>query len=195
MRDLSLHIMDLAQNSVRANARLVRIEIRELRSEGWLHIIIEDDGCGMSEELLAQVHSPFTTTRTTRHVGLGIPLFEANARLAGGGIELTSTVDRGTRLVGTFGLQHVDRLPLGDIVGTMVSLIVSTPVVPDYAFALATETDEFLLDTREMRETLGDVPLDVPEVVAWMRESMREAFETLMPELYQESQTTMLVRI
>lgn len=190
MRDLSLHIMDLAQNCVRAEAKLVHIEIFVNRRAGILRIALQDDGCGMSPELLERVRSPFATTRTTRNIGLGIPLFEANAQLTGGSLELTSTPGQGTRIAGTFGLTHMDRPPLGDVVGTMLALIIATPAGLDYVLSLATPEDAYTLDTREMRAALGEVPLDTPEVIAWMREGMTEAFETLLPDLRAEAQTT-----
>ncbi len=190
MRDLSLHIMDLAQNSVRAGASLVRIEVREDRADDTLIIALSDDGCGMSAELTEKVHSPFATTRTTRSIGLGIPLFEANAQMTGGGIELTSREGKGTTLIGRFGLTHIDRPPLGDVIGTMLALVVSTPLSPDYVLLLSNGADSFTLDTREIRQALGEVGLDTPEVVAWMRESMQEGFEALLPDLLSEARAT-----
>ncbi len=190
MRDLSLHIMDLAQNSVRAEAKLVRIEVHVNRAADALIISIEDDGCGMPPELLERVRSPFATTRTTRSIGLGIPLFEANAVQSGGGLELTSTVGQGTRIAGRFGLSNIDRPPLGDVPGTMIALIAATPEMPDYLLVLSTPEDAFTLDTREIREVLGEVELSTPEVIAWMRESMQEGFMALLPELCAEAQVT-----
>lgn len=195
MRDLSLHIMDLAQNSVRAGAKLVRVEIGVNRPADTLVIALEDDGHGMPPELLTRVRSPFGTTRTTRHVGLGIPFFEASAAQSGGGIELTSTEGRGTRIAGRFGLSNIDRPPLGDVVGTMLALIISTPLEPDYVLSLTAPEGEYVLDTREMRAALGEVGLDTPEVIEWMRESMREGFNALMPELCAEAQATHIARI
>lgn len=190
MRDLSLHIMDLAQNSVRAEATLIHIEIFVDQSAEILRIALQDDGFGMAPELLKQVRSPFATTRTTRHIGLGIPLFEANAEMSGGGMALTSAPGQGTCIVGTFGLTHVDRPPLGDVVDTMLALIIAAPVGLDYVLTLATPEDAYTLDTREMRAALGEVALDTPAVVAWMRESMQDGFEALLPALRAEALAT-----
>jgi len=193
MRDLSLHIMDLVQNSVRAGARLVRIEMTVDRGLDELILTIEDDGCGMPPELLEQVRSPFATTRTTRRFGLGIPLFEASAVQSGGSIELVSTAGRGTRIAGRFVLSNVDRSPLGDLTDAMIALIVSTPRTPDYVFTLIAEGD-YTLDTREMRAVLGEVGLDTPAVVAWMRDSMEEGLDVLPPELRAETRSTPVVQ-
>ena len=115
MEELSLHLLDLIQNSVKAGASLVEIIITE--KAGLLTIILEDNGCGMSEEFLSRVESPFTTTRTTRKVGLGIPLFKQAALMAGGDFSITSRQGEGTRLTATFELDNIDRAPMGDLAG------------------------------------------------------------------------------
>ena len=129
MRDLSLHILDLAQNSVRANAALVEIMVSVDESR-LITITIRDDGSGMSDELKERVTSPFATTRTTRKVGLGIPLMMQNARLAGGDVRIDSTLGQGTTLTATLQGDSIDCLPLGDLAGTVVSLVSANPAPP-----------------------------------------------------------------
>ena len=179
MRDLSLHILDLVQNSVKAGASLVEVRIRDSAKDDVIAIEISDDGCGMDESLLRSVTSPFTTTRTTRKVGLGIPMFMANAEGSGGSFSIQSRVGEGTRVRGTFGRSHIDRPPMGDIQGTMLTLVLGTPKYPDYRMDYETDDTSFTFDTREMRRALDGLPLDLPEVVSWMRDYLREGFEQI----------------
>lgn len=174
MRDLSLHILDLAQNSVTAGASCVEVEITVQRAADRLVIVIADDGCGMSPTFLAKVTSPFTTTRTTRPVGLGIPLFQENAEKTGGNLTIWSEQGKGTRLTAFFGLSHIDRPPMGDLADTFLTLVLTTPEHPDYVLRCVDGAACFTFDTREIRDTLGGLPLDLPDVVEWMREALRE---------------------
>ena len=179
MRDLSLHILDLTQNSVKAGASLVQVLIRDSERDDLIRIEIVDDGCGMDTDLLERVTSPFTTTRTTRKVGLGIPMFKANAEGSGGKFSIASTVGEGTRVCGTFGRSNIDRPPMGDIQGTMLTLLLGTPEFPDYLLRYETDDAAFTFDTREVRAALDGLPLDLPDVVAWMRDYLKEGFEQL----------------
>lgn len=179
MRDLSLHILDLVQNSVKAGASLVRVRIRDSAKEDVIAVEISDDGCGMDEELLLRVTSPFTTTRTTRKVGLGIPLFMANAQGSGGAFSIDSKPGEGTCVRGTFRRSHIDRPPMGDIQGTMLTLVLGTPKYPDYILRYETDDTSFTFDTREIRRALDGVPLDLPDVVSWMRDYLREGFDQI----------------
>ena len=174
--ELSLHILDVAENSVRANASLIAIEVLADTAGDLLTISIEDDGCGMDEQMAAQVSDPFFTTRTTRKVGLGVPLFRFAAQSAGGWFRLSSTPGRGTRVEAAFVLSHIDRMPLGDITGCVHDLIVFHPNV-DFLFTYSYNGKSFQLDTRQMRELLGGVALDTPEVSDWIREYLREQKE------------------
>ena len=177
MRDLSLHILDLAQNSVRAQAKLV--EIRVLQKGNTLRIVIKDDGCGMDEALLQKVTSPFGTTRTTRKVGLGIPLMIQNARLTGGDVTLRSAPGQGTTLEATLNTDSIDCLPLGDLAGTLTTLITANPDAPDFLLYCETEKGSMEFDTRAVRQVLGDVKLNEPEIAAWMMASMQEEIQTI----------------
>ena len=126
MKELSLHILDIVKNSVKAKADLIEIKIDEDRAGNRLVIEIIDDGCGMSEEFLKRVRDPFTTTRTTRKVGMGIPLFEMAAVMAGGSFDISSKVGEGTKVAAVFAYDSIDRAPLGDMVGTMQTIYIPT---------------------------------------------------------------------
>ncbi|MBR0409188.1 MAG: sensor histidine kinase [Clostridia bacterium] len=178
MRDLSLHILDLMQNSIRAQAAVVSLSVL-LSDEGILSIIIEDDGTGMSEELLSRVTSPFATTRTTRKVGLGIPMMAENCRLAGGDLRIESTLGKGTILTATLDTSSIDCLPLGDLPGTVTTLVTMNPDKPEFVLRCKSPKGEMQFDTREIREALQGVPLNEPEIAAWMQESLREEIEPI----------------
>ncbi|MBQ9298999.1 MAG: ATP-binding protein [Clostridia bacterium] len=178
MRDLSLHILDLAENSVRARASLVRIGVSVDESK-LIALTIADDGCGMDAELLARVMSPFGTTRTTRKVGMGIPLMAQNARLTGGDIAIESQVGTGTTFTATLHADSIDCLPLGDLAGTVVSLVTANPEGPDFLLQCSSPKGEMTFDTREVRQALGGVSLNEPEVAAWMLEAIREELEPI----------------
>ena len=178
MRDLSLHLLDLAQNSITAGASLVTIRIT-IDDQGWLTMVLKDDGKGMSPELLKSVTSPFATTRTTRKVGLGIPMIMENARLTGGDVRLESTVGVGTTLTATFNTRSIDCLPLGDIPGTMVALILANPEKPEFSLLCKAPEGEMHFSTAQVREILQGVGLNEPEVVQWMDESLREEIEPI----------------
>ena len=172
MRDLSLHLLDLTQNSVTAGASLVEI-LLTLEENGWLTMVIRDDGRGMSPELLARVTSPFATTRTTRKVGMGIPLFRMAAEMTGGFLDIVSQPGKGTVVTASFHLSHIDRMPLGDMIGTITALIRLNPDV-DFVYCHTVDDRSFQMDTREMREQLGDVPLCEPDVMEWIDSYLRE---------------------
>jgi len=178
MRDLSLHILDLMQNSIRAQATVVSLSVL-LDEKGILSIIIEDDGTGMSEELLSRVMSPFATTRTTRKVGLGIPMMAENCRLAGGDLSIESTLGKGTKLTATLDTKSIDCLPLGDLPGTVTTLVTMNPDKPEFTLHCASPKGEMQFDTREIREALQGVPLNEPEIAAWIQESLREEIEPI----------------
>lgn len=178
MKELSLHILDIAENSVKAGADLIEIGIFENDAENSLKIKIKDNGCGMSEEFLKHVKDPFSTTRTTRRVGMGLSLFEAAAEQCGGGLEISSKEGVGTEVFVTFTLNHIDRAPLGDIAATMQTLIGGSPNI-DFVFRYEKNGKIFLVSTAEMRETLGDVPLDTPEVILWLSDYIKEGINEL----------------
>lgn len=173
MRELSLNVMDVAQNSVRADAHLVTITVTESDKEDSLKISIADDGCGMTEEQVSQVIDPFFTTRTTRKVGLGVPLFKLSAEQTGGSFSIESEVGKGTCTTASYVKSHVDMTPLGDINSTVSILIRCNPDI-DFVFTHQTDNGSFTLDTRELREVLEGVPLDAPDVLEWITQFLEE---------------------
>lgn len=178
MKELSLHILDIAKNSVKANAGLIEIDIDENEAENLLTIDIIDNGCGMSEEFLKRVKDPFSTTRTTRKVGMGISLFEAAAEQCGGKLDITSQLGKGTKVSTTFLYDHIDRAPLGDMAGTMQTLISGSPDI-DFLYRHRKNAKEFVLDTRELKKILGDVPLNNPDVLIWIDGYIKEGLEEI----------------
>ena len=173
MKELSLNILDIAQNSIKANAAHVEIAL-EQRGD-WLTITITDDGTGMSPEFAAEAANPFTTTRTTRKVGMGLPLFKLAAEQTGGTFSLSSHQaahegdDHGTTVSATFNTAHVDCEPVGDITETILTLIQGNPDL-SLTYLYSKDGEELRLSTDEMREILGDtVPLNSPDVLAWAR--------------------------
>ena len=167
MKELSLHILDIAKNSVKAKASVIEIIISEDEETNLLTIEIKDNGCGMSKEFLEKVRDPFSTTRTTRKVGMGIPLFEAAAVQCGGYVDITSEEGVGTEFKVVFEYNHIDRAPLGDMPGTMQVLISGSPEI-DFIYRHEKNGKFFNMDTRELRQVLGEVPLDTPDVLAWI---------------------------
>ncbi|MBQ4180066.1 MAG: sensor histidine kinase [Ruminococcus sp.] len=178
MRELSLNVMDVAQNSVRAQATLVFITVEDSDKNDSLTITIEDNGCGMTEEQVAQVIDPFFTTRTTRKVGLGVPLFKMSAEQTGGSFSIQSEVGRGTKTQASYVKSHVDMTPLGDINSTVSILIRCNPDI-DFVFTHSFDNGSFTLDTRELREVLEGVSLDTPDVVEWIEQFLEEQTENI----------------
>lgn len=173
MPELSLNVLDVAENSVRAGASHVKIVIEADEAADKLSITIEDDGCGMTEEQIRRVEDPFFTTRTTRKVGLGVPFFKSAALAAGGDFSIESEPGVGTVVRAAFGLTHIDRMPLGDISATIHTLVVYNQQI-DFYFEYRVNDKSFSLDTKELREVLGGVPFDVPEVSRYIMEYLRE---------------------
>lgn len=181
MKELSLNVLDLTQNSLTAGAKNITIEIKESVKEDILFIRISDDGKGMDESFLKQVTDPFVTTRTTRPVGMGIPLFKMQAEMAKGEFQITSVKGKGTELWATFNLSHVDRLPLGDIVSTMIVLIQGSPDV-DFNYIRQTDIDRFEFQTKEIRDAVGGIALSEPEILAWIRDYITQGEERVMAQ-------------
>jgi anti-sigma regulatory factor (Ser/Thr protein kinase) len=179
MEELSLNILDIAQNSISANASCVHIRIIEDNPKDELTIEIEDNGKGMSEELLAKVESPFITTRTTRKVGLGISFFKEAAEDAGGSFSIRSAVGEGTTVTARFQKSHIDRQPLGDIVGTVTALILLSPDV-DFSLTYAVDQKRFDFSTREAKEMLGgEVKINSPEIIKFISDYLTEQINNL----------------
>lgn len=182
MKELSLNILDISKNSVKAGATLTEILLDE--TDSVLTLTIRDNGCGMKKEMVASVTDPFTTTRTTRSVGMGIPLLKLAAEMTGGSFEIKSKHEseypdnHGTVVTAVFNKNHIDFTPLGDIPSSIATLIQGSPDT-DFLFKHTLTSGEVGVDTRELRETLGDVPLDTFEVILWIEEYLKEQYEAL----------------
>lgn len=172
MTEISLNVLDVAQNSVKAKASLVEVSVEADTNANRLTIKINDNGCGMTEEQVSQVCDPFFTTRTTRKVGLGVPFFKEAAENTDGSFEIKSKVGEGTQVTAIFTLDHIDRMPLGDMSSTMHSLITLNKSI-DFVYTYTVNDKSFKLDTRELREILGDVPFDVPEISAYIMDFLK----------------------
>ncbi len=151
MEDLSLHILDIVENSISARARKIEIKIVEDMKEDLLAIEITDDGKGMNEDTLKNVLDPFFTTKAKKRVGLGLPLFAQSARETGGDIRIESKPGEGTRIRATFGLSHIDRRPIGDICESLKVLIVANPDI-NFVYEYQKDGAGYRLDTMEIEK-------------------------------------------
>lgn len=182
MKELSLNILDIAENSVKAQATLTDIFLEEFADT--LTITISDDGIGMDEQTVKSVTDPFYTTRKTRSVGLGIPLLKLACEQTGGTLTIKSKTlkdhpeSHGTTVKAMFFKKHIDFTPLGDVISSIVTLIQGHPDT-DFRFTHVIGDDEILLDTRELRQVLDDVPLDTYEVILWIRDNLKEQYEEI----------------
>ena len=173
MKELSLHLLDIAQNSLSAGAHRVDLKVEERGAT--ITLTVADDGRGMSPEFLASVTDPFTTTRTTRKVGLGLPLLRLAAEQTGGGMTVESRLGAGTRVTARFRSGHIDCPPLGDMAATVALLVQGLPDGVELTYTRQTPGGTFRLDTREIRAILGPaVPLSEPDVAQWVREYTAE---------------------
>ena len=175
MKELSLNILDITENSVKAGATLT--EISRTEAVGRLVLSIKDDGGGMSEETVRSVVDPFYTTRTTRKVGMGVPLFKMAAEQTGGRLEIVSDTgeDHGTTVTAYFNKDHLDFTPLGDVISTVTTLIQGHPDT-DFLFTHLIDDKEIRLDTRELRAVLEGVPLNTYDVLEWIRGYLEEQY-------------------
>jgi hypothetical protein len=178
MLELSMHILDIVQNSLRARAAGVEIRILEDLDKDLLRIEVLDDGRGMSPDIIRKVTDPFYTTRPTRVAGLGVPLLKEAAERCGGGLEVHSQEGKGTRIVATFQLDHFDRAPLGDMGETLAILITGNPGV-EFLYEHRVDGRTYRLDTREMREILGPVGLEDPSVFGFIRQDIQQGLKKI----------------
>ena len=186
MRDISLHIMDIMQNSIKAGANYIELKIWVDINDDLLYVDIIDNGCGMDEEFIKRVISPFTTTRTTRSIGLGIPLYKQSAEIAGGSFGINSKLGEGTRISVSYSISNIDRLPLGDIGDTIIGNVLS---YPDLRYKLFADCSgrEFVFDSEEIKAQLGEVPITEYSVISWIHEyideGIREVFQGILKEI------------
>lgn len=181
MNELSLHILDVVQNSIKAKATLVEIIIDENKIQDTYSITLTDNGYGMSEEMLAKVTDPFFTTRTTRDVGLGVSLFKMAAELSDGSFKISSKLNEGTIVEALFKRSHVNRVPLGAIEETIAILILNS-IGTDIYYKHTIDGNNYTFDTREVKEILEDIPLTDLNVIMWIKNNIKDGLKTLKEE-------------
>lgn len=179
MEDLSLHILDIVENAIQAGASLIKIAIEEDLTKDRMRINIEDDGKGMEKKFLEKAFDPFVTSRTTRRVGLGLPLFHQAAKMSGGEVGVESEPGVGTKVSAVFQHSHIDRKPLGDMGQTLMTLIAGRPEI-EIRYEHRRDDREYVLDTREIREVLQGVPINNPEVLSFIKEDIAKGLRSLM---------------
>jgi signal transduction histidine kinase len=173
MRELSLNVLDIAQNSITAGATLIEIELNIFELQDKFEIVINDNGKGIEEEFLKKITDPFVTTRTTRKVGMGLPLFKFSAEQSGGQFKITSKVGKGTVVKAEYIISSIDRMPLGNIEDTIISLIISSDKT-DILFKVKADKGEGYLDTREIRKELDGISLNSIEVIDFIKDYLSE---------------------
>ncbi len=189
MQDISLHLLDMIENSVRAGASLVEIEIKASVPRNRISFRVKDNGCGMDSETVENALNPFYTTKSERikKIGLGIPLFKQNAEACGGDFTVASAPGEGTEIVAHFKFDHIDRMPVGNLADTMLGAIIGHPE-NDFLFYIRREgfngAWDFELDTREIKQELDGVPITYPDVIGFLTEIINEGVtNTKMEEL------------
>lgn len=173
MKDLSLHILDILQNSTRAGATKIELSINKQEKEDLLTLTFKDNGCGMDEETMKKVTDPFFTTRTTRKVGLGLPLLKQNAEMTGGSFSIASAPNKGTEVICTFKLSHIDLKPMGDIPGAVILTVSAHPDV-HFIFHYQNDHTDYLFDTQEIYEALDGMSIQNPEIMQYLKEMIEE---------------------
>lgn len=178
MQDISLHLLDIVQNSIRAQASEVKIQVIEAVDKNFLKLIISDNGKGMSALMVNQVMNPFITTRTLRRVGLGIPFLHQNCVNAGGNLKIESEEGKGTLIEAIMQYNHIDRLPLGDIAESLGALIEANPKV-EFSYQHLYQQKKFSFQTTEVKRLLQDIPIHSPEIIKWIRVYIKESLNVL----------------
>ncbi|MDD4848022.1 MAG: ATP-binding protein [Bacteroidales bacterium] len=181
MKELSEHILDILHNSLSANATTVSLTITENREKDEYNIAIADNGKGIPPEVLQRVTDPYTTSRTTRKVGMGLPLFKMTAEQTGGTLSIESEVGKGTTVFVTMSHKNIDRPALGDIEGTLV-LLASSFLDRRFIYHHITEKDTFTFDTEEIKQELDGVPMNNPQVIRFLKDMIKENLEAIGAE-------------
>ncbi|MDR5657876.1 ATP-binding protein [Serpentinicella sp. ANB-PHB4] len=179
MKELSLHILDIIQNAIAAEAVEVHIEINEDLSKDLLEIIVSDNGFGMDEEFVRNVTDPFTTTRKTRKVGLGIPLFKASALQCDGDFKIKSKLGQGTTVHAMFKHSHIDRPPIGKITDTIITCILSNDNI-DFKYIHRYNQNHFIFNTKQIKSYLDGVSISDYAVINWMKDYIEENLTQLV---------------
>lgn len=179
MRELTLHLLDIAENSIAAGAKTIKISVIEDTQKDILRLSVEDDGKGMDAETVQKVVDPFVTSRTTRKVGLGIPLLKEAAEACNGWLKINSEPGKGTKVDVQFQRSHIDRMPLGDFTGTCLILLTGNPGI-HWIFQYTLNDYTFILDDAEIKKELGDIPLTEPAVIRTLKAMLTEGITEVM---------------
>jgi hypothetical protein len=178
MKDLSLHILDIVQNSISAKATFIEITIEENHQANTYFVRIKDNGKGMSQEMADKVTDPYITSRTTRKVGLGLPLLKMNAERTRGHLKIVSEVGSGTEVEALFIYDNIDRLPLGDMAGTIVLLASANPLI-EFIYTHSVDGDQYIFDTREIKEALDEVSISDNHIFKYLKEMINENLQEI----------------
>ncbi|HKL37329.1 MAG TPA: ATP-binding protein [Bacteroidales bacterium] len=178
MKSIAYHLLDIVHNSLRAGARLVKIDMEENTADNWMQLSVKDDGKGMAEEDLHRAVDPYYTSRKSRNIGLGLPLLKQNAERTGGSFHMGSEPGVGTLVCARFVRDHLDLPPMGDLPGTLHQMIIGNPG-RDFVYRYVLDGASFKVDTREIREILEDWPLDHPKISGYLRELIQEYFSQI----------------
>jgi anti-sigma regulatory factor (Ser/Thr protein kinase) len=181
LKELSLHILDIAENSVNAGSTKIEISVVENLYKDELVITIKDNGRGMDPEKLKNIADPFITSRTTRKVGLGLPFLKAAAEACDGRMEINSKLGVGTEVTVKFRLSHIDRMPLGDLKSTWLNLLVGYPNV-NWVLLYRKNDRSFLLDDQPIKELLKEIPMSDPQVIRYLKNEMENGFESVQQD-------------
>lgn len=181
MKELSLHVLDLVQNSIRAQASCIEIRIEEQVALNQLIISIKDNGKGIEESLLKNITNPFVTTRTLRKVGLGIPFVAKMCEECEGSFDILSQVGAGTEVEMKFKYNHIDLLPLGNMAETLVTLVMAKSSIR-FVYKHYYENNFFEVDTDEIKKLLDGVPIDNFEILEWLKNYINEGVVALKIE-------------
>ncbi len=181
MKELALHLLDIAENSVAANAKNITISVLFDTEKDLLQMSIEDDGKGMDADRLERITDPFVTSRTTRKVGLGIPLFKAAAESCNGSFDIQSTLGLGTIVTATFQESHIDRMPLGDLKSTLISLLIGYPDV-HWVLKYGFNGNIFEFDDAPIKKELEGISLTNPDVLGFLNEYIASGIEDVQTE-------------
>lgn len=179
MRELSLHLLDIAENSIAAGASKIQIRVLEDTRSDLLQMSVEDNGKGMDAEMVAKVVDPFVTSRTTRKVGLGIPLLKEAAEACNGFLKIESELGKGTKLFVQFQRSHIDRMPLGDLASTYRELLIANPQI-HWIFTYKKDEQEFVFDDEPVKEVLNGVSFTEPSILNYLRETIDTGIHEIM---------------
>jgi anti-sigma regulatory factor (Ser/Thr protein kinase) len=176
MQDLSLHVLDIVENSIAAGAKNIKITINENIEEDVLTLTIQDNGKGIDKKMLDKVIDPFYSTKKIRRIGLGLSMLAQATKEADGSFNIESQKGKGTAITATFVHSHIDRKPIGNMADTLISLVVAKGMDVDFIYEHHRNGQGFIFDTKTIKNELKDLPLDDPEVITYLRNTLIEEF-------------------